>query len=198
LLEDNHFLSKCKVSIEQLLVELKGGVSKKVSADKSRRTLQRRVGDAGLLEAFPTVDAMKLAVTKGMKQLICIKAKYAACEQLPPPAQAEATSIMIGIIWLNGFGGRKMEWEVMTLEHFSQQMAKGFDYLVCDVHKTSHVYGSLAKYLAPGTMAAMQMYASLPRKGGFQYLLVPAEETTARVNVPGYFRSPTLRFPRST
>lgn len=98
----------------------------------------------------------------------------------------KATAALVGVIWLNGFGGRKMEWEQMSLEHVRNQIAQGLDFFVCDHHKTSNVYGSLAKWLAPGTLEAVKVHASLPRDESAKDLFVPC--FSARVSAPSYMR----------
>ena len=42
-------------------------------------------------------------------------------------------------------------------DHVLQQLAAGKDYLVCEQHKTVQTYGHLAKYLPPGTEAALML-----------------------------------------
>lgn len=166
LKSDDPSKQKFKTSIEQLLSDLNSGISKRVNKDKKSRQLQRRTDDALRLQELPSIKDMKGAVTQAMTELYCIGKTYVGTDSMPPGIAACATRLMIGIIWLNGFAGRKMEWALMLADHFRDQMAKGLDFLICDVHKTSHVYGSLAKWLAPGTIEALKIYLALPWQDG--------------------------------
>ena len=51
-----------------------------------------------------------------------------------------ATIAIVGILALNGFLGRKQEWELMELDHIVGQMDAELDYVVCVVHKASGPY----------------------------------------------------------
>ncbi len=103
--------------------------------------------------------------------------------------QAAATVAMVGAIALNGFMGRKKEWEILTLAHMQDQLIDGFDYVVCSEHKTSYVYGEVAKWLAPGTVEAAKAYLRLPRRAGVDTFLCPAKKGTAHVDVPSALRT---------
>ena len=63
-----------------------------------------------------------------------------------------------------------------------QQIKAGCDHAVCDQHKTCHLCGDLAKWLAPGTTEAMKVYARLPRRSNVMTFLHPAS-TGPNVNV---------------
>eukprot|EP00975_Prorocentrum_lima_P030184 6331681-Prorocentrum_lima.AAC.1 len=51
-------------------------------------------------------------------------------EELPKPVQCAANAALVGIVWLNGFGGRKMEWEKMLRQHCREQFSNDKDYRV--------------------------------------------------------------------
>ena len=103
----------------------------------------------------------------------CIGQHYVDAPELPTAARAVANMNIVGIIFFNGFAGRCLEWSLLSLQHVVDQTIKGLDYVVCRNHKTSCVYGVLAKWLAPGTVAAMECYAGLPRDGNITLFLVP-------------------------
>lgn len=186
LLDDKPVWSKYLAALDGLANALRGGFSKKVSASKKQRALERRASDSGKLYDFPAVAEMKHAVSLAMMCLTRIKATYGGLQALPRGVQAEATAALVGIIFLNGFGGRKLEWERMTLDHIQSQFNQGLDFLVCDEHKTAKVYGSLAKWLAPGTQEAIKVYVSLPRDPAATKLFAPC--FSDNVSVPSYFR----------
>jgi hypothetical protein len=52
----------------------------------------------------------------------------------------------------------------MTKAHAQEQIEKGLDYFVCTQHKTCKTYGDLAKWVAPGTIKALECYMGLPGK----------------------------------
>lgn len=120
-----------------------------------------------------------------MIDLRCISEKFQGEVALPAAARAHANADLCGIIFLNGFAGRCMEWALLTLEHFQAQMAKDKNYILCPIHKTAHKYGDMAKWIAPGTISALKCYAALPRPIDVLTLFVPANRETQYFNVPG-------------
>jgi len=68
---------------------------------------------------------------------------------------------VIGMISCNSVAGRFDEWEIMQRKYVEEQIRKGSTYLVCDVHKTSAIYGSIAKHVPEGSRAAMDRFCSL-------------------------------------
>ena len=184
LMSDSSQWAKYKAALEQLSIALTGGVQKRVLADKHRRALERRIGDAQKLEHLPVLEEMKGAVMKAMATLHHLLKASDKKHPLPIGQQAQANAALAGIIWLNGFGGRKMEWEEMSRAHVHEQFSKGLDYLVCMHHKTSHVYGNLAKWVAPGTEKAIETYLALPCRPGVHTLFAPASPDTKMVSIP--------------
>ena len=114
--------------------------------------------------------------------LICLEREYGEVEALSRIFQGQANAIMVGIIYCNGFDGRCMEWSILELGHFMQQIKAGCDHAVCDQHKTCHLCGDLAKWWAPGTTEAMKVYGRLPRRSNVMTFLHPAN-TGPNVNV---------------
>ena len=188
LISDSPRWVKFAASLEQLAAALRVGVAKRVAVTKKTKTMQKRVDDAYALHGLPPTPVLQAAVKRAMVTLQYISQQYRSDPQLPAGMQAQATAAMVGILFLNGFGGRKHEWEVLTLTHVEERFAKGSDFILCEEHKTSHVYGDLAKWLAPGTIAAMKVYMGLPRRPGFQRFLVPEGLGTERADVPNYFK----------
>ena len=56
-------------------------------------------------------------------------------------------------------------------------------YVLCQEHKTSHLYGDLAKWLAPGTIDAVITYAALPRREDCETFFHPTVEGVRTVDV---------------
>jgi hypothetical protein len=179
---------RASAAVEQLITSLGGGLSRAASAKKLERTAMRKHRDAVVVESFPQVHDIKLAVQRAMAVLHQVYVEHSTSVKLPREAQAAATTAMIGILFYNGFGGRKAEWEVMDRFHVQEQLDAGLDFLVCKWHKTSHIYGSLAKWLAPGTAHACKVYLRLPRDASRQAFLLPAGDDVARADVPHYLR----------
>ena len=121
--------------------------------------------DADRLENFPELATIKAAVEQAMVDLGRIaQASADAIGAVDKSWLTAATTAVVGIIYYNSFAGRSGEWEAMTKSHVLDQAAAGKDFLVCHKHKTSHHYGSLAKYVPPGSFKAFEVYASLPGK----------------------------------
>ena len=115
--------------------------------------------------------------------LIGIQREYGEYDTLPRHVQGLANAAMIGVIYCNGYGGRCGEWCVLKLQDFRAQMKKKKEYVLCQEHKTSHVYGELAKWLAPGTIQAMLKYAELPRRQHCETFFHPTIEGVRTVDV---------------
>ena len=118
-----------------------------------------------------------------MMTLIAIQKEYLGKDVLPRGVRGLANAAIIGVIYCNGFAGRCGEWCVLKLEHFRAQMKKGRDYVLCQEHKTSHVYGDLAKWLAAGTKEAMTIYADFPRRDDCDTFLQSTFEGVRAVDV---------------
>lgn len=188
LMSDQKHWLKYKTSLEQLLASLKGGIQKKVYLDKNKRTFDRRLWDATKLENFPPVPIMKASISKAMATLHTIHELYKGHKTLPKEVQAAANSAMVGIFWLNGFGGRKKEIERMLREHCWEQLRNNLDFLLCHDHKTSNTYGSLAKWIAEGTAEAIRIYLSLPCRPEVKTFLVPIKEHQDTISIPAAFK----------
>ena len=81
--------------------------------------------------------------------LIGTEQEYGGFDTLPRHVQGLANAAIIGVMYCNGFGARCGEWCVLKLRDFRAQMKRKKEYVLCQDHKTSHVYGELAKWLAP-------------------------------------------------
>ena len=187
LLSNDKRLGKHKVAIEQLLLELKAGFTKRVKIAKEKSLIERKGIDRKRIATF-VVDVFKEAVRKAMIVLQFIHSTYSRAARMPSHIIAEATTCIVGILALNGFFGRNMEWEILSFEHIKEQFDKCLDFIVCSVHKTSSTYGDLAKWFAPGSIIAALRYMELPRRAHVVTFLCPAFASTRRVSVPTYLR----------
>ena len=151
------FWDKAAAAIDQLSTSLGGGLTKQACSRKLERRAQRRQRDAEVIQNFPPVEDMKTAVRRAMAVLHQVYTEHGTADKLPIAAQAVATTAMVGIIFYNGFAGRKAEWEIMDKAYVQQQLDANKDYLVCKSHKTAKTYGSIAKWVAPGTVAACKV-----------------------------------------
>ena len=132
---------------------------------------------------MPTVEELKQGVGDAMRSLMWLTREYSDRVVLPRDVQGYANALVVGVIYCNGFGGRCKEWGLLTKEHFMNQTKRERDYVVCSTHKTSHIYGDLAKWLAPGTTQAMLEYLKLPRRDDVTTFLHPATTDTPVVDV---------------
>ena len=184
ILTDESKWPKFKVAIEQLRADLCGGLTTRAKAEKEKRNKARVKLDRQRLEAFPKIETLKLAIHRAMLVLQQIKQTSAGRTALSRRELAEATVAIIGILALNGYLGRKKEWQNTTEAHVRQQLSLGLDYLVCSDHKTATIYGDLAKWLAPGTIEAIRCYLSLPKRAGVETFLCPVGDATNEVDIP--------------
>ena len=79
---------------------------------------------------------------------------------MPVEAFGRAQGDLIVIINWNGFSGRQGEWREMTRTCAAgmQDLAAPLDgaMIPCKKHKTSATYGTVGKYMFPGTASAMR------------------------------------------
>lgn len=148
---------------------------------KARRDRARK--DARRIEALASPDALKAAVKEAMVELWNLHNRLTQAGGAPSEQdRAFANVLIVGIVFVNGFAGRSGEWKLVTSQHFAEQIAAGKGFLECDTHKTARYYGTLAKHLAPGTIKALQVYASLPNKYT-DLLLDPIRQSTKDASV---------------
>ena len=187
-------MNKQKIAIDQLLAELRGGLTKKLWSEMKKRNIARRETDRKKLKQFPPIQVQQEAVRKGMFMLQWIATKHKDDVELTGAIQSEANAAMCGICALNGYFGRKMEWEILTAEHIQNQINDDLDFIVCTEHKTSSTYGSLAKWLAAGTISAAACYLGLPRRPDVKTFFSPISKSTDRMDVPAALRRFCIRY----
>ena len=195
---------KFKATIDRLATTLEDRFLKRLRVAGNKKILAKQQEDLKRIRALPSIADFRKAVEAGYLDLLAIHKKFVgtgAAEPtfLPRNVQGLANSCLVGAMWLDGFGGRKMEWEIMKGEDVDKMFSEGKDFLICPHHKTSSTYGSLAKWLSPGVRAAFELYRQLPRRPGVDTFLVPASEATTKVDVPKAFATfCSQRFPSST
>ena len=123
---------------------------------------ERRGTDYDKILGFPPLSELQQGVHNAMLLLMKLKNDTVGRAELTQAEQGAATVAMVGILATNGYMGRKKEWETMDKNHVTQQLGSGKDFVVCPNHKTSSVYGDLAKWLAPGIGVAIPPPPSTP------------------------------------
>ena len=108
---------------------------------KLQMAIKKQV-DTKRLKFFPQTHIIKAALWQAMLDLMIL----ANCYQQGSPTQimAAATTIMVGIIYFNGYAGRSGEWQIMEKALVLGAMESSLEYLICQWHKTSYAYGDLA------------------------------------------------------
>ena len=134
----------------------KGRIEK--ASDKNSR-------DEGNLDLFGDLKDTKAATRQAMIDLWVIAQHSARTGEHPESLQFAAMVALAGIILLNQHAGRPGEWMMMTKATVESSMRRDAWYIVCKKHKTSKTKGELAKYLAPGTRAALKTFLQLPSRG---------------------------------
>ena len=134
---------------------------------KKGTCIRKRQRDRKRLSAMPPVHVIKGAVKQAMVDLSLIASHYRDKDTLPPCLSSACTAIMIGVLYLNGFAGRSKEWQEMLRQRVAEAVAAGGDFVYVSTedteHKTVNTYGDLGRYLAPGTVAAINEYFDLPK-----------------------------------
>jgi hypothetical protein len=143
---------------------------KKRAANKKKKAhrIRKRQQDRKRLSAMPPTNAIKEAVRQAMTDLNHLAIHALGKDDLPPSLTTASTVMMVGIVFLNGFAGRSKEWEEMPRQAVADALAIGGDLVFVSTEETGHKtvgeYGDLGKYLAPGTIAAINDYFELPKK----------------------------------
>jgi len=155
---------EARLTIQQLMDEMLHGYNRRGLEYRKLADRKKHRYDAERLENFPSVEAIKAAVLSAMVALASIAKNAEGKSGLEQHLIILAATLIVGIIYYNGFAGRSGEWEAMLKSHVLEQAASDKDFLLCDQRKTADTYGTLAKYVAPGTMQGMLVYIGLPGK----------------------------------
>eukprot|EP00971_Amphidinium_carterae_P348694 6490631-Amphidinium_carterae.1 len=163
-------------ALGNLASDLKGGSRKKYEDERAHRVHMKSMTDLKSIKGLAPRDVLKGAVFNAFKDIasICrtncfhhLNWTYKGLH-LPSNVRGHLNTALAGCLYLDSFAGRKMEWEMLHLAHVEarpclEQISAGKDYIVCDHHKTSKVYGSLAKWLTPGLVSAFSAVLELAR-----------------------------------
>lgn len=192
--EEGHW-TQYIAAVNRLLVHLEGGLRKKVVLVRHKKIIQKQQEDIVRMKGLPSVQVMQQAVFKAYRVLKLIGERADSWQgQLPMKVRGLANSCLVGAIWLDGFGGRKMEWENLSYTQVDGMDKASEDFLLMDEHKTSRTYGTLAKWLSPGVLAAVKCYKGLPRPEGANLFFIPACSATQKVDIPKCLQSFANRF----
>lgn len=138
-------------ALHRLIAKLQNGYAKRLNLARTKKLLAKAADDTDTIKRLATIEEMRAGVETGFRILKGISKRYCnSTEPLPKLVQGTANACLVGAIWLDGFGGRKYEWEVMGLDHVVSQLEADLDFLLCPEHKTSRTYGTLAKWMSPG------------------------------------------------
>jgi len=179
-----------KSLIQSLVDETLTPMNKRATSAKKTGAVHKKMMDSARMEYYPSAEQIKVEVRRAMARIAVIRDHCVAeglLVDMPYALRLEAVTSMIGIIFFNSFAGRSGEWTVMKREYVEEQIRKGSTYLVCDLHKTSLVYGSIAKHVPEGSMAAMEAFCSLPGKHTDKFLEPPTIGCD-KVNVAGLLK----------
>jgi hypothetical protein len=172
-----------KAELDQMLLETLKRHSKLETKEKKKERRAKKKKDAASIKLFASVKRIKKAVKKAMKQLQALVAKATAAGVTSAEVRAACNTLLVGIIFHNGFAGRSYEWS--ALQHQKVNKAINIDhleYLICSEYKTDEQYGDLAKYLFNGTIQALRCYMQLPGNHN-GLLLQPATSSAKQVSI---------------
>lgn len=174
--------AEAKNSIECFADQTLAPYKRKCSAAKKAADIAKSRADAQRLKSFPEIADIKVAVRAAMVDLLRISHNANATGAMTGEMRSAANCALVGVLYFNGFAGRSGEWQKLSRGHVEEQLAAGKDHVVCKQHKTVKHYGELAKWLAPGTRAALAAYIALPGKHT-DLLLDPVRSTTDTVSI---------------
>eukprot|EP00974_Lingulodinium_polyedra_P059931 5775667-Lingulodinium_polyedra.AAC.1 len=163
---------EAKFVIDRLRVENMPSQKAKGMLQRKLMNFEREQVDADRLDNLASTEVEKEAVKRAMMDLESLCIECSKWKGLDLSRKVLANTCIIGIIYLNGFAGRCMEWETMDKSH---------------KHKTVKKYGYLGKYLAPGTVKAIEKYLSLPGKSS-DLFLEHASHANRCVSIPSYLK----------
>jgi hypothetical protein len=126
----------------------------------AQKSIKKRI-DTARLKYMPAECIVKAAVFQAMLDLQFICSGVILENWDSQYYLAAAGAIMVGILYFNGFGGRSKEWRIFRKDDIRRQLEEHPNRVVCTDHKTSKVYGDLAKWIAPGTLAAILAYLGM-------------------------------------
>lgn len=153
------------------------------------QTRAKNLADAYKLMAVATPEMLKEGVAKAMKELKMFGAAYEA--QSSPAVSGNLRCALnkrwVYILTCNAFLGRSGEWQRLTRSHVEEQLALNKEFIVCGRHATADDYGYVAKWLAPGTIKAMQVYFAFPSTS--PSFLAPASESAVYVSMSSCLRT---------
>ena len=179
--------TECKTALEAM-VEYDLELYRRQARSEARWAKKDRNRiDAERIQNLPSNEIMRDIVLQAMTDL------WKTCKRMPDSTEDGARSKMmantcvVGIIFLNGFAGRGGEWETMLKSHVETQLLNRHDFFVCPDHKTSYRYGDLAKWIAPGTMRAIELYLTL-HSGKSIYAFEHPTDPTKKITVSWYMQ----------
>ena len=158
--------------------------ARRYKQEKTQRS-QRKQADGEKMQGMPIASVIKAAIFCAMIDLQSLGRRSFEEGADYQSIISAATTIMIGIIWFNGFGGRSKEWQIMMKGDILRQLACHPHFVICPDHKTARTYGDLAKWIAAGTLAAITFYCNMPCHTG-EYFLCAVNDVTKSIYV-AYF-----------
>ena len=140
-------------------------LQKKCKTQKTARR-KRRMAEDDVKEAnsVPRPEA-RMAVKRAMLELMALHEDCVANGRtsITESEQSYATSDVVGILYEEIFGGRSKEWSIMKAGMIQEMLRDGKDHVACPEHKTSYMYGDIAKWISPAVQKVFECYLALPR-----------------------------------
>jgi hypothetical protein len=124
---------------------------------------RKKMRDAITLKDMPTPDESRAGMLQAMLDMKTIHSIYHVKKNMPLHVQRIANTAMIAVQYINQPGGRSMDWEQMNdgdVKHFLDD--DDAIHLETNHYKTYKVYGTMGKWISPGTKVMMQLYSELP------------------------------------
>lgn len=177
--------------LRRILETIDEGVKKEVGKAVNVRVKLRQQYDRTRINELPTIEDMKNAVRNAMCVLLQLRRLYAqGSHPVDEGVHYAATVCVIGIIALNTYLGRKREWEHLERDHYLTEIRMNHDWFSTSMHKTFQTYGTLGKWMPPGTRKAMEAYDAFYRDVWHtKYFFNPPNYTGRPINLPTILRA---------
>jgi len=171
---------EAKHCISQLQSAVLANYKNKAQGIQKKNKVKKHKIDGQRLERLATPEVLKGSVKQAMMELYRLQQKYLDMNcSMSEGDKVLANTLVVGIIWLNGFAGRCGEWKVALKSHFEEQILRGLYFILCSKHKTPKYFGELAKSIFPGTAKALQSLPGIETS----LLLEPMRQGTPEVSV---------------
>jgi hypothetical protein len=163
-------LDEDRKNIDDLLLKFRA-LTKTHTESKLDSGRKRTEMDADRIDKQPERDETRQVCKQAMFDMEYLWQHTHGLDNLTIGQKAAAITISFGLMYMNGKPGRCGEWKKIKMSGATAAWVDGgSDWVAADDHKTAKRRGASIKVLAPGTLAALKRYMSLPGMATQEYL----------------------------